>query len=105
VVGRADLDSTHVDVLQPLHSATSAKEDQDVGVSRVQLPDRSSPEELSLMEFETQIHMVLDSATVPPPGAGHDPLRRGIASVSIGTSGPISAAFIILSLHYAHDIV
>jgi hypothetical protein len=73
VVGRADLDSTHVDVLQPLDSATSAKEDQDVGVSRVQLPDRSSPEELSLMELETQIHMVLDSATVPPPGAGHDP--------------------------------
>jgi hypothetical protein len=31
------------------------------------------------MEVETRIREVLDSVVVPPPGAGHDPLRRGIA--------------------------
>jgi hypothetical protein len=57
------------------------------------------------VEVETQIRKVLDSTSVPPPGTSPNPLRRGIASVSIGTSGPISIAFTILSLHCAHDIV
>jgi hypothetical protein len=55
--------------------------------------------------METQIHKVLDSTVVPPPGASPDPLRREIASVRVGTSGTVYAAFTILSLHCAHDIV
>jgi hypothetical protein len=67
--------------------------------------DRPSPGELSAAEVETRIHKVLDSAAVPPPGAGPDPLRRGIAIVRVDTSGPVSAAFTIFFLHHAHDIV
>jgi hypothetical protein len=67
-------------------------------------PDCPSPEELSAVDEETQIHKVLDSAAVPPPGASPGPLRRGIISVRVGTSGPISATFTILSLHCANDI-
>jgi hypothetical protein len=67
-------------------------------------PDCPSPEELSAVDEESQIHKVLDSAAVPPPGASPGPLRRGIISVRVGTSGPISTTFTILSLHYANDI-
>jgi hypothetical protein len=68
-------------------------------------PDRPSPEELIAAEVEIQICKVLDSAAIPPPGAGPNPLRRGITSIRVGTSGPVSAAFTILSLHCARDIV
>jgi hypothetical protein len=46
-------------------------------------PDSPSPGELSTTEVETWIHKVLDSAVVPPPGAGPNPLQRGIASVRV----------------------
>jgi hypothetical protein len=42
-VGRTDWDSPPVDVLQLLNSATSTKEDQDVGISGVHLPRPSFP--------------------------------------------------------------
>jgi hypothetical protein len=67
-------------------------------------PDRPSPEELSAVKVETQISKVLNSTSVQPPGTGPNPLRRGIASVSVGTSGPVSITFTILSLHCARDI-
>jgi hypothetical protein len=68
-------------------------------------PDRPSPEELSTVVIETRNHKDLDSTAVSPPGAGPDPLQRGIANVRVNTSGPVSVAFTILSLHCAHDIV
>jgi hypothetical protein len=37
-------------------------------------PDHPSPEELGTAEVETWIRKVLDSAVVPPTGAGPDPL-------------------------------
>jgi hypothetical protein len=46
-------------------------------------PDHPSSEELSAVEMETQIRSVLDITAVPPPGAGPDPLRRGITSVRV----------------------
>jgi hypothetical protein len=61
-------------------------------------PDCPSPEELSATQVETRIRMVLDSAAIPPLGAGLEPLRRGIAGVRVSTSGPVSTAFTILSL-------
>jgi hypothetical protein len=42
---------------------------------------------------------------IPSPGAGPDPLRRGIASVRVSTLGPISAVFTILSFHNTRDLV
>jgi hypothetical protein len=68
-------------------------------------PDRPSPEELIAAEVEIRICKVLDSAAIPPPGAGPNPLRRGITSIRVGTSGPVSAAFTIFSFHCARDIV
>jgi hypothetical protein len=68
-------------------------------------PDRPSLEELDMTEVETQICKVLDSAVVLPLGAGPDPLRRGIASVRVSTTGLVFVAFTILSLHCAHNIV
>jgi hypothetical protein len=62
--------------------------------------DRPSPEELCAVEEESQIHKVLDSTTVTPLGTGPEPLQRGIANVWVGTSGPVIAAFTILSLHW-----
>jgi hypothetical protein len=56
-----------------------------------------------MVEVETQIHKVLDSAAVPLPGA--DASRRGITSGRVGTSGPVSAALTSLSLQCARDIV
>jgi hypothetical protein len=40
-VGRNDRDSPPANILQPLDLATSAEEDQDVGVSGVHLPQPS----------------------------------------------------------------
>jgi hypothetical protein len=54
---------------------------------------------------ETQIRKVLDFAAFPRPGASPGPLRRGIASIRVGTSGSVSATFTILSLHCSRDIV
>jgi hypothetical protein len=42
-----------------------------------------------MVEVETQIRKVLDSTDVLPPGASPDPLERGIASIKVGTSGPV----------------
>jgi hypothetical protein len=67
-------------------------------------PDHPSPEEMSAVEVETRIHKVLGATVVLPPGAGPDPLRRGIATIRVGTSGPVSTVFTILSPHCARDI-
>jgi hypothetical protein len=64
-------------------------------------PDRPSLEELSVARWKPRFAR---SWTLPL-GAGPDPLRRGITSIRVGTSGPISTAFTILSLHRARDIV
>jgi hypothetical protein len=53
---------------------------------------------------EARIRMVLDFVVIPSPGAGPDPLRRGITSVRVSTPGPISAAFTIPSFHHACDL-
>jgi hypothetical protein len=58
-----------------------------------------------MVEVETQIRKVLDSTDVLPPGASPDPLERGIASIKVGTSGPVSATFTIIFLHCAPDVV
>jgi hypothetical protein len=68
-------------------------------------PDRPSPEELSAGEVETWIRKVLDFAVIPKPGVDPDPLRRRIVSVRVSTLGHVSAAFEILSFHYASDLV
>jgi hypothetical protein len=60
-------------------------------------PDCPSPEKLSMAEVETRIHKVLDFTAVPPPGVGLDPLRIGITSIRVVTSGFVFAAFKILS--------
>jgi hypothetical protein len=60
-------------------------------------PDRPSSEELCAEEVDARIHKVLDLEVNPNPGPGLVPLRRGIASVRVGTSGPVSVAFTILS--------
>jgi hypothetical protein len=59
-----------------------------VGVSGVQLPLPSLPKELSVVEVETQICKVLEFVVIPSPGAGPNPLQRGIASVRVSTLGP-----------------
>jgi hypothetical protein len=38
------------------------------------------------------------------PGAGPDPVQRGITNVRVSTLGPVSVAFTILSFHCARDI-
>jgi hypothetical protein len=63
-----------VDILQRPDSATSTKEDQDVGISRVQLPRPFFPEELSAVEVETRVCKVLDSTIILSPGDGPNPL-------------------------------
>jgi hypothetical protein len=68
-------------------------------------PDHPSPEKLSAAEVETRICKVLDFVAVPPPSVGLDPLQIGITSIRVGTSGSVFAAFKILSLHRARDIV
>jgi hypothetical protein len=67
--------------------------------------NRSSPEELSAAEVEAQIHRVIDFIVNPLRGASSDPFRRGNASVSVSTLGPVSASFTILSFHRAHDFI
>jgi hypothetical protein len=68
-------------------------------------PNRPSSEELSAVEVEARIHKVLALGVIPTTGAGPIPLRRGIASVRISTLDPIFMAFMILSFHYACDLV
>jgi hypothetical protein len=80
-------------------------EDQDVDISWSKLPNRPSSEELSAVEVEARIHKVLALGVIPTTGAGPIPLRRGIASVRISTLDPIFVAFMILSFHYACDLV
>jgi hypothetical protein len=61
-------------------------------------PNCPSPEELSVVEVEARIRMVLDSVVILSPSAGHDPLRRGITSVRVSILGPIFAAFMVLMI-------
>jgi hypothetical protein len=68
-------------------------------------PDCPSSEELSAAKVEDRIHMVLDLEVNPNLGPGPVPLRRGITSVRVSTSGTISVAFMILSFHCARDLV
>jgi hypothetical protein len=53
---------------------------------------------------EARIHKVLDLRVNPNSGAGPVPLRRGISCIRVSKSGPILAAFVILSFHYARDL-
>jgi hypothetical protein len=66
--------------------------------------DRPSNKELSVVEVEAWIHKVRDSVVILPPGTSPDSLERGIASVRVSTLGPVSAAFMIHSFHYACDL-
>jgi hypothetical protein len=66
-------------------------------------PDRPSPKELSMVEVDARIHKVLDLGLSPNPRVGPVPLRRGIASVTVSTLGPVLVAFMILSSHGSHD--
>jgi hypothetical protein len=68
-------------------------------------PDRPSSEEWSAAEVEDWIHKVLDVRVNPNPGPGPVPQQRWIASVSVSTLGPILVAVVILSFHYAHDLL
>jgi hypothetical protein len=68
-------------------------------------PDRPSPKELSVGEVEAQMCKVLDSAIISSPSVGPDTLQRGITSVRVSTLALVSAAFTILSFHYARDLV
>jgi hypothetical protein len=68
-------------------------------------PDRPSLKELSVVQVEARIRKVLDSAATPSPGTGPDPIRRGVASVRLSTLESIATDFMILSFHYAHDLV
>jgi hypothetical protein len=72
--------------------------------SRSSSPDHPSSEELSAVEVEARIRKVLDTGVIPSPGAGPNPLHRGITSVRVSTLGPVSMAFAILSLHRSHDL-
>jgi hypothetical protein len=63
-------------------------------------PNRPSAEELSAAEVKARIHKVLDLEVNPNPG----PIQRGIASIRVSTSGLVSAAFTIISFHYAHNL-
>jgi hypothetical protein len=55
-------------------------------------------------KVEEWIHNVLDLGVNLNPGPGPVPPWRGIASVSVSTSGPILAAFVIISFHCAHNL-
>jgi hypothetical protein len=68
-------------------------------------PDVPSSEELSMEEVDAQIHMGLDLEASPNLIVGHVPIRRGIASAKVSMLGPVSAAFMIISFHCAHDFV
>jgi hypothetical protein len=67
-------------------------------------PDRPSSTELSAVEVEAQIHMVLDLGVNLTLCADHVPLWRGIATVRVSTLGPVLVAFAILSFHFTHDL-
>jgi hypothetical protein len=70
-----------------------------VDVSRTELPDRPSSEELSAAEVDARIHKALGLGVILTPSVGPIPLRKGIASVRVSNSCPISVAFTILSFH------
>jgi hypothetical protein len=66
--------------------------------------DHPSSKELSAAEMEARIHKVLDLRVNMNPGPGPVALWRGIASVRVGTLGPISTTFMIIFFHYARDL-
>jgi hypothetical protein len=66
--------------------------------------DHPSSEELSVAEMEARIRKVLDLRVNMNPGSGPVPLWRGIASVRVGTLGPVSTTFMSIFFHYAHDL-
>jgi hypothetical protein len=43
---------------------------------RPNCPNHPSPEELSMVEVDAQIHKLLDLGVSPNPGVGHVPLQR-----------------------------
>jgi hypothetical protein len=68
-------------------------------------PDRPSSTELSAVEVEARIHIVLDLGVNLTLCAGPVPLWRGIATVRVSTLGPVLVAFAILPFHFTHDLV
>jgi hypothetical protein len=71
---------------------------------RPSCPDCPSSEELRAVEVDAQIHKVLDLKVNPNPRVGPVSLWRGIASSRVSMLGPVLAAFMILSFHYAHGL-
>jgi hypothetical protein len=65
---------------------------------------RPSSEELSVIEVEAWIHMVLDLGVNQNSSPVPVPLRRVVTSIRVSTLDPILAAFTILSFHHGHDL-
>jgi hypothetical protein len=66
--------------------------------------DRSFSEEFSKAEINTLIHKALDHVANLNPGAGHVPLREGVASTRVSLFGSVLAARTISSSHHTRDL-
>jgi hypothetical protein len=102
--GGVDWGAPPTDIFQPPDSTAQGAEDQDVDVSTTELPRLSLLRGIECGGSGRRILKVLDLGVNPNYGLDHVPLWRGIASVRVSTSDPISLAFMILSFHCTHNL-